>query len=640
MNMKRQALFLGTCFALTLDCFAATPPPDKLLAADTLAVFTVPDHTKGKATWSQWPGGQLWGDVALKPFTEKFIGKLKSELMTPIEREFGLKFADYSGLAQGQITLAITKGDWDGVSDEKPGFLLIVDTRDKSEALKTNLTNLKKKWVDSGKQIKTDKIRNVEFTTLIFSSDDLSRAMDKAFPDPNAGNETLDAPKPKKPGKKLEWQIGQSESLFILGSSTKDIEKVLIRQAGGAVPSLSEQPSFAAAYSARFRDSVSYGWVNVKTIVDTFMKAASGANGGAAQNPMMPKPDKILSALGLTGLQNISFAVKDSPDGCLMDLQLAVPESDRKGIFNILAAEAKDSGPPPFVPADAVKFTRWRLDLQKAWGTIENLIAEISPQGAVGIKAMIDYAGKDKDPNFDLRKNLIANLGDDFITYQKSPRKQTIADLGSPPTLFLISSPKAEQLAGALKALGSLLPQQSKMKEREFLGRTVYTMGLPGGGGGGGKGRAKPIESTLNYAASGGYVALSTDTATLEEFLRGNTTKPLREASGLVAASQKVGGLNTGLFNYQNDFETMRSTLEILKKESGTLANLFSSSPLAGRLGMDEDSKKFKEWVDFSLLPTFDKISRYFNFTIWAGSVNSQGFDIKMFAPNSPQFKK
>src|SRR5947209_13064682 len=147
MNMKRQALFLSTCFALTLNSFAAAPAPDKLLSADTLAVFTIPDYTKGKATWSQWPGGQLWGDVALKPFTDKFLGKLKSELLLPIEREFGLKFSDYDGLAQGQVTLAITRNNWDGVSDEKPGFLLVVDTRDKSEALKTNLTNLKKKWV-------------------------------------------------------------------------------------------------------------------------------------------------------------------------------------------------------------------------------------------------------------------------------------------------------------------------------------------------------------------------------------------------------------------------------------------------------------------------------------------------------------
>ena len=636
-NRQRPVLFLGTWFVLTLACFAGTPPPDKLLAADTLAVFTVPDYPKAKATWSQWPAARVWADEALKPFADKFLGKLKSELMAPMEREFGLNFSDYGDLTRGQLTLAVTQNDWDGKSDQVPGFLLLLDTKDKSEDHKTNLTNLKKKWVDSGKQIKIGKIRDVEFTTLIFSSDDLSKAMDKAFPDPNAGNETLEAPKPKKPAKKMEWQIGQSDSLLILGSSPKDIEKILIRQGGGAVPSLSEQPSFASSYSARFRDSLSYGWVNVKAIVDTLMKMASGPN-GAAQNPMMPKPDKILSALGLTGLQNICFNVKDSPDGCMIDMQLGVPEGQRAGLFKIIAAEAKDSSPPAFVPADAVKFTRWRLDLQKSWAAIENVIADLSPQGAAGIKAMIDYAGKDKDPDFDLRKNLIANLGDDFISYQKNPRKPTLTDLNSPPSIFLISSPKAEQLAGALKALGSFLPQQSKMKEREFLGRKVYTMGLPGGGSP--RGGGKPVDTTLSYAASGGYVALSTDTAMLEEYLRGNDSKPLRETPGLAEAAQKVGGLGTGLFSFQNDYESLRMTLEILKKESGSLANLISSSPLAGRLGMDQDSKKFKDWVDFSLLPNFDKISKYFYFTIWSGSVNSQGFDLKVFTPNAPQLKK
>jgi len=37
------------------------------------------------------------------------------------------------------------------------------------------------------------------------------------------------------------------------------------------------------------------------------------------------------------------------------------------------------------------------------------------------LKLLIDNAGKDKDPDFDLRKNLFANLGDDLITYQKIP---------------------------------------------------------------------------------------------------------------------------------------------------------------------------------------------------------------------------
>ena len=84
----------------------------------------------------------------------------------------------------------------------------------------------------------------------------------------------------------------------------------------------------------------------------------------------------------------------------------------------------------------------------------------------------------------------------------------------------------------------------------------------------------------------------------------------------------------------------MRNTLDILKKESGSLANLFSSSPIAGRLGMDEDDKKFKEWVDFSLLPSFDKIAKYFYFSVASATANSQGLDFKVYAPNSPQFKK
>jgi len=170
--MKRHLCLLA-CFVVVLTCRAATPPPDKLLAGDTLAVLTVPDYAKAKATSSQWPFQQLWADPAMKPFADRFVTKFKSDLLAPLEREFGLKLSDYTGLAQGQLTLAITQSSGEGKADQTPGFLLLLDTKDKSEALKTNISNLKKKWIDSGKQIKTDKIRDVEFTTLLFSSEDL-----------------------------------------------------------------------------------------------------------------------------------------------------------------------------------------------------------------------------------------------------------------------------------------------------------------------------------------------------------------------------------------------------------------------------------------------------------------------------------
>ena len=84
----------------------------------------------------------------------------------------------------------------------------------------------------------------------------------------------------------------------------------------------------------------------------------------------------------------------------------------------------------------------------------------------------------------------------------------------------------------------------------------------------------------------------------------------------------------------------MRATLETLKKDSSTLAAL-----LKGPLGQgDGDAaggeSKIKDWVDFSLLPSFDRISKYFYFSVWAGFVNSEGLGVKLFAPTPPQLKK
>jgi len=637
--MKHRVCSLGLFLAAALSTFAATPPPEKLLPADTVLVLTIPDYAKASATWKQYPLSLLWADATMKPFRDKFMNKLQADLVAPLEKELGIKLSDYSSLAQGQLTFALTPNGWNTDAPKEPGVLILMDSRDKSGALKTNLAALKTKWVDGGKQVRAEKIRDVEFTALILKPDDLKKTVKKVLPDPNAADDSLEPPKPDKDGKNLELLVGQSDSLLVIGTSAKDIEKVLASQSGGGVATLSEQAGFASSHNSMFRDSQGYGWVNTKSIVDVLTKAAGKQDGDAQDRaPMMPKADKLLAAIGLTGLQTVSFNMKDSGDGFLVNFHLNVPEAQRRGLFKILAFEAKDAGPPPFVPADVIKFSRVRLDLQKTWATLENAIVEAVPQAGGFIKLIVDNAGKDKDPDFDLRKNLIANLGDDVITYQKAPRKQTLEDLNSPPTLFLIGSPKAEQVASAVKALGAVMPQP-KVKEREFLGRTVYTLGLPpsqpmGGG--------RPVERTLHYTASGGYVALSTDVALLEEFLRNgdSTSKALRDLPGLAAAAQKTGGMGTGLLTYENQAETARAAIETLKKESGTLANMLGASPLTVLSQNVADASKFKDWVDFSLLPSFDAIAKYFYINIASGNVTSDGISFKVFTPTPPQIKK
>ncbi len=628
------ALLLALLGPVGLAFGAPVPPPERLLPADTLGLLTVPDYASSREVLAKSSASQFWSDPAMKAFRDKFMAKFNSDLVAPLEKEFGLKFSDYSGLAQGQVTLAVSaNGPKKADEESTTGFVLLVDTRDRAAQLQTNLTALRKKWIDSGKKTRTDRIRDVEFTTLIFNSDELTKVLDKVFPKPD-GAPRNDDDKPSK----VEWMLGQSGSLLLLGNSPKDLEKVLVNQSGGGAGVLADQSAYAGSHQANFRDAKAYGWVNVKSILELFTKNAGQDQGGAQGFGM--SPDKIISALGLNALNALAVHFKDTPEGPLVGLNIDAPESSRRGLVKMLAFETKDASPPPFVPADTVKFSRFRLDLPKTWDILEKALGDAIPQFAGVVKMVLENAGKDQDPNFDLRKSLIQNLGDDIITVEKAPRRQTIDDLNANPSLTLISSARPEQLASSIRALTALMPAQaSKFKEREFLGRKVYALGLPAGMSAGG---GKPVERTLHYSASGGYVALTTEISLLEEYLRSSdgAGKALRDTPGLADAVQKIGGMGTGFFSFENQRETTRAQFETLKKESGTLANLFTSSPLAGRFGMAGNTDKFKDWVDFSLLPPFEQISKYFYQAVTTAAVTPQGFSIKMLTVNSPDLKK
>jgi hypothetical protein len=252
---------------------------------------------------------------------------------------------------------------------------------------------------------------------------------------------------------------------------------------------------------------------------------------------------------------------------------------------------------------------------------------------------MANTNAKDKDPGFDVRKTLIGNLGDDIITYEKAAKG---ADPKSGPSLFLLGSPKPEDLAAAFKTIFTLVNATgASPTEREFLGHKIISMPAPSlpipmmGA-------AKPSgPRTLSYTASGGYLAMSSDASILEEFLRSSESqaKTLRETPGLTEASQKVTGPGTGLFGYENHAETMRVVFESLRKGSNSATNLGSFNPVTSALGIATPDKNIKDWMDFSLLPPFERIAKYFYFSVYSGSSTVEGLTFKMFAPAPPALR-
>ncbi|MGH7988747.1 MAG: hypothetical protein ACREDS_00925 [Limisphaerales bacterium] len=627
-------IFIVASLTFAASLHAAIPPAENLLPSDTLLVITAPDCAALRAAMHQSPQWLLWNDPAMKPFHDNFMAKWNEKFVAPLERDLGVKLADFADLPQGQFTFAITQDGWNGGDDKKPGVILLLDAKDKSDLLKTDLALLRKKWAATGKSVHTETIHGIPFSIVPLSSNNIPASLADFFPKQQPVQELG---KPTKPVKTGELVIGQFESLLIVSSSTKSVQAVATRLTGGALPPLSDNPVFAADKLAQFRNApLYYGWFNAKTFFDVLAHIPPPEPNPEAPSPMPQIPwNKILSASGLMGLKSASFAYHETRAGEQLDFSLDAPEADRQGILKMIAAEPKDANPPAFVPADAVKFWRWRVDGQKSWDILQKMVAEISPAAMSSLNSVIDIANvsaQQQNPNFDVRKNLFGNFGDDWITYTKAPAGTTLADLNNTPSLFLFAASNPDQAVLAIKSIAALSSRADAPPVRNFLGRKIYTIPLPAVRT---SGTNAPSPRSLYCAASDGYVALTTDDPILEAFLRNadNQVKSLRETAGFAAAMQHVGGADGGLFGYQNQREAMRTTFMLLKNKASSAKSL---NPLAA-LHLGPSGKDISGWLDFSLLPDFDAVAKYFYFSVYGGNVTTDGIYFKFFAPRPPQ---
>ncbi len=625
----RASAVLLAAIALTRSTQAAIPAPERLLPDDTLVLITVPDFNKARTVWNSQPSSKAWSDPALKPFREHLISKLQEEIVKPMERELSVNVGSYAELLQGQLTFAVTKP---AAGTKEPGVLILLDSATRGEQLKTNIANLKRKWLDAGKSLKTEKVRDVEFSVMPLAQAEMPEFL-KKFSNDEEDEEADAESSTNKTSDELVF--GQFESLLIVGNSVKAVETVAIRLSAGAAPTLADSAAFESSRSSILRETPLIMWANTKALLSMLIDQSKSEE---EENPMsaMFSLEKIFNATGLLDLRTIVFSMQLTPDGVSAQAAFGIPESSRKGVFKLLPTAGKDSMPPAFVPADVSKFQRVRIDGQAAWKTLRQMFEQFSPEMSGSIDFMINTANeaaRQKDPDFDLNKNLFGNLGDDIIAYEKAAKGNTLMEISSAPTVFLIGSPKPEQLASGFRTLVSLMnPQAATPAEREFLGRKIYSIPLP----------SSPMAeqastNKLSYAATSDYLAISTDEALLEEFLRSGDAqqKPLREKEGLNDAIAKAGGGSTGWLQYENQVETMRTVFEFLRQNKDE-----EPAMLAPGIPAFTPDNPFTEWFDFSLLPPFEQIAKYFSFAVIGGNTTSDGFVWKMYGPTPPELRK
>jgi len=48
----------------------------------------------------------------------------------------------------------------------------------------------------------------------------------------------------------------------------------------------------------------------------------------------------------------------------------------------------------------------------------------------------------------------------------------------------------------------------------------------------------------------------------------------------------------------------------------------------------------FGDWLDFSLLPDYDQVAKYFYFTVYSGETRTDGLKFEFFTPRPPQLRQ
>ena len=596
--MKKIIVPALISFTLILSAEAAedTKSLESLLPAETVLVMAAPNYASAKKHFKGGASARFWDSAEFKPFRKKLVNGFEENLLVRIEEELAIDFEAFEEMASGPVALAVVPGLAAG---EEPALLLLLDAGRKSFALRRTLSRMERDWKKADRKVSETEIGGVEFTTL------------------------------SEPEGNRQMHVGRVGAQLIIGTKPAQIEGVLVRLNGKGDGTLADNEAFAASHSALLKEADFYVWANPSAVLPQLLdNLPDGAELGIDFG-------EVVSALGIKGLGTFAMAYSERPSGAHYELFIGLPKAKRKGLFGLLETKRADASPPPFVPANVGGFLRWRLDMDAAWKNLDKLLLELSPDVANMVEFTVGLLGKDKDANFDFRKSFLKNFGDDLILYQMPPKGTALNGIGAGPIVVLVKSPNPDELIKGIGAVPGILPpplNETAMLPRRLGDHTVYSFELA----------EFPDPSTgelgkmeLLLAARDGYMAVATDTDLLQVFLDGKTSSSLAKRDGLATAAASVGGMDSGIFGYQNDRNMVLNTMDTLRNNADQFDMILSMIPTDG---FGEVS--LSEWLDFSLLPTGSKIAKYFDFTVYGAETNDRGISLKMFSPRPATLKR
>lgn len=575
--MTRPVLFrAAAAVALAAALLAPRPataqdktPGPKLLPKTVYLYASAPDVNTLKERIKGSAFGAMLKDPKLQPTYDQ-IKEKTAEAGGKVEQELGVSLGDLLKIPAGELSVGVF--DVPGSTDGGIGIVLVLDYGANESTVKTLLEKAEAALEKNGAKRTTQEFEGTEIVVYTkeggadtATGDDLDIEGDDKTGSPVKANT-------------VAWF--QKDGRFVWGNGAAPLEAVLARWDGKHADTLASNEVFAyVAEKTRNddRDPIVTWYVDP---IGAFQAFATRAPGG-------PQPLQMATAflpmLGLTKVKalggSVDVATKDFDTVTKAFLYVEQPATGVLGVFTFPPTEL---APPEWVPESAAMYMGANWDVPAAVQAVKTLVDTFQGPGA--FDQMMNRAANSPNAKIHPQKDLLDQLTGrlDMVNFPANvPRN---APAGGPPVaqqpaVIAVGVKDEAKMKDLLNRLSQT--QGFPGKKRDFQGTTIYELPMPNPAGG---------QATMAFAAAKSSLIFATDPTRMEEILRSGGAAPLAQSGDYKAIAERMPD-KVSMVSYSDQRDQLKTIYEALR---------------SGQFGQQ------LEGFDFSVLPAFEDISKYF----------------------------
>ena len=616
---KRHCSMQLCVFALMLFCSASAvgaytlPKTAKLVPPETVFLIDIDNFRQLKTQFEKTSYYKLYKDPAMAAFFNTFKAKWR-EKKTILDNEITDAVADANMLPQGRVAVALSLGGLPTAEAGELVMLFVTQWGENISRIKDAVNKAAKKAVENGSHQKTEDYRGVEIKTIISANPSAKEADEQSSP--------------------ISYFF--FEDCLMASENTEALKFLIAHIKGATSPTLADDADYSSIFTSLgpYHDIDLY--INIKQIVKTIVAADTGGT--------------VKTTTTCLGFDNAAAA------GCSIGIGRMAGSSYhgkvflkvngiKKGVFKILDSKSAPFDTPRFVSSLSHSVTFLNLDIKKAYDEIYNVVYSFNPTAAMRMQVPLLPQGPNGEPAMELKTDIIDHLGSQIIIAQNI-NKPFSASRTTTESLIAFSVDDRKSLEKSLSTLhGRLMAKNNPDASRKLLGHTIYvispsTILSPGS-------ETKEDEQPIGPVIAQKPPRLAftvTDThlifgfePTVEKAVRnmsGPAASSLSSTKWFTAAKSAIPSV-VEIASLQDDAASAELLWWMLKQKGATTPAGIFPTPSPGVALSQAGGNMF----DFSLLPEFNSVRKYFGLSAFYGISRADGFffEFRDIFPQAPK---